>query len=154
MKQQDVFNKIGGIIKELNEQYKYLEAEPGNINELELELFVANTHFLTDNAEVLRKINLQSNTAKAVEKAVDKSEEKYFEPFTQQAEHVSQPANDQPAPHIDIAAEAPTDSYSYIREEPEVIRHELEVDESWVEDEDEIINESAAPVENTRGKKI
>lgn len=57
MKQMDVFKKIGGILKELNDQYNYLAADPGELNELELELFVANAHFLKDHAEILRRIN-------------------------------------------------------------------------------------------------
>ena len=31
MNQLEVFNKIGGIIKELNDQYKYLEANPAEL---------------------------------------------------------------------------------------------------------------------------
>ena len=54
MKQMDVFKKIGGILKELNDQYDYLAADPSELNELELELFVANAHFLKDHAEILR----------------------------------------------------------------------------------------------------
>lgn len=57
MKQMDVFKKIGGILKELNDQYDYLSADPSELNELELELFVANAHFLKDHAEILRRIN-------------------------------------------------------------------------------------------------
>ncbi|WPU97961.1 hypothetical protein SNE26_18200 [Mucilaginibacter sp. cycad4] len=57
MKQMDVFKKIGGILKELNDQYDYLAADPSELNELELELFVANAHFLKDHAEILRRIN-------------------------------------------------------------------------------------------------
>jgi type IV secretory pathway VirJ component len=56
MNQLDVFNRIGGIIKELNEQYKYLESNPQKLNDLELELFVANAHFLADHAEILSKL--------------------------------------------------------------------------------------------------
>ncbi|HEY0244071.1 MAG TPA: hypothetical protein VGC01_00785, partial [Mucilaginibacter sp.] len=48
---------------------------------------------------------------------------------------------DRPAPYIDIASDTPGDNYSYIRQETEVIRHELEIDESWVDDEDELIDE-------------
>jgi hypothetical protein len=59
MKQQEVFRKTGAIIKELNEQYEYLQNTADNLNDLELELFVANTHFLKDHAEILRKLNLQ-----------------------------------------------------------------------------------------------
>jgi hypothetical protein len=57
MKQQEVFKKIGGIIREINEQYEYLETVDGVLNELELELMVANSHFLTDHIEILRKLN-------------------------------------------------------------------------------------------------
>ncbi|GAB2697285.1 hypothetical protein GCM10027037_21650 [Mucilaginibacter koreensis] len=56
MKQQEVLKKIGGIISELSEQYQYMQAEPEHLNQLELELFVANAHFLADHAEILRKI--------------------------------------------------------------------------------------------------
>ena len=59
MKQQEVFRKTGAIIKELNEQYEYLQNTADDLNDLELELFVANTHFLKDHAEILRKLNLQ-----------------------------------------------------------------------------------------------
>ena len=53
----DVFKKIGGILQELNDQYDYLKADSSDLNELELELFVANAHFLKDHAEILRKIH-------------------------------------------------------------------------------------------------
>ncbi|SEO75810.1 hypothetical protein SAMN05192574_11274 [Mucilaginibacter gossypiicola] len=62
MKQMDVFKKIGGILKELNDQYDYLSADPSELNELELELFVANAHFLKDHAEILRRINERAVT--------------------------------------------------------------------------------------------
>jgi hypothetical protein len=69
MKQMDVFKKIGGILKELNDQYDYLSADPSELNELELELFVANAHFLKDHAEILRRINERAATpAQPVEK--------------------------------------------------------------------------------------
>lgn len=57
MKQMDIFKKIGGILQELNDQYDYLKAESSDLNELELELFVANAQFLKDHAEILRKIH-------------------------------------------------------------------------------------------------
>lgn len=62
MKQQDVFNKIGAILNELTEQYDYLKKDTSQLNELELELFVANAHFLMDHADILRKINAQTTT--------------------------------------------------------------------------------------------
>src|SRR4051812_8443856 len=71
MKQLEVFRKIGGIIKELNEQYQYIETNPENINDLELELFVANAHFLTDHAEILNKLNQRTKAETAKIKLVD-----------------------------------------------------------------------------------
>ena len=59
MKQQEVFKKIGVIINELNEQYEYLKTIDGPLNELELELFIANSHFLTDHVVILTKLNAQ-----------------------------------------------------------------------------------------------
>lgn len=122
MKQQEVFNKIGGIIKEINDQYQYLETIKGHLNDLELELFVANTHFLADHAEVLRKINAQNAPATPVdekpvaEKAITETppshEEIFFEPVIQTGNSLPK---DEP--------------------KPEIIRHELEVDENWQDDE-------------------
>ncbi len=122
MKQQEVFNKIGGIIKEINDQYQYLENIQGQLNDLELELFVANTHFLADHAEVLRKINIQNAPAKPVEdkpiaenptlETPPNHEEVFFEPVIQTGNSIPR---DEP--------------------KPEIIRHELEVDDSWEDDD-------------------
>jgi hypothetical protein len=57
MRQQDVFKKIGNILQELNEQYEYLKTQTDSIDDLELELFAANSHFLSDHLEILRKLN-------------------------------------------------------------------------------------------------
>ena len=79
MKQQEVFKKIGTIIKELNEQYDYLDKTEGSLNDLELELFVANAHFLADHSEVLKKLNLQSLQAQVkTPEPEPKKEEKYL----------------------------------------------------------------------------
>ncbi|RFZ90375.1 hypothetical protein D0C36_21525 [Mucilaginibacter conchicola] len=79
MKQQEVFRKTGAIIKELLDQYEYLQETQDDLNDLELELFVANTHFLKDHAEILKKLNLQrSQEQKALPPAV--VEEKKPEP--------------------------------------------------------------------------
>lgn len=166
MKQQEVFNKIGGIIKELNDQYQYLQNTPGSLNDLELEFFIANTHFLTHNIELLRKLTLQNNLTKPEEPSQQVNKEKFFEPLVQlpksATEKTATPAdetdiaadknhanlngnalNDQPAPQIDLTTESAGDDYSYIRKEPEIIRHELEVDESWIaEEEGELLNKS------------
>jgi len=148
MRQKEVFNKIGLILKELNDQYKYLEANPDDMNSLELELFVANAHFLKDHAEILNKINLQLSTTKPAlppAKEEPKTEEKYFEPV------VRQPAKQQNA--ASNSAEEPslinfeTSPELIAEEEPEIIRHELDVEEiaDWdEEDEEEILEASVA----------
>jgi hypothetical protein len=192
MKQLEVFRKIGGIIKELNEQYQYIETNPENINDLELELFVANAHFLTDHAEILNKLNQRtkaeigkiklvneviipqlpspvapevkqqplpvikpeqvakplSKNAEQVERALEKlkslTAEKFFEPVVQQpkrdAKRDAEPEGTQAeelTPEIDLTPATPKDSYSFEMEQPDVIRHELVVDESMATDEDE-----------------
>lgn len=146
MKQKEVFNKIGVIIKEITDQYKYLETNPDDLNALELELFVANAHFLADHAEILNKLNTQANTQRIVaknEEAVRK--EKYFEPV------VRQPEPEKPEPVIDTPAAEAKDSFSFIMDEPEVIRHELTADdipgfdeETEYPEEEEVLEEEVA----------
>jgi hypothetical protein len=161
MKQQEVFKKIGGIIQELNDQYEYLQTATDDLNDLELELFVSNAHFLTDHIEILCKLNLQKGSVKRVsQKPEPSSDKKYFEPVVQSmkpADEVSGPERfktglkeetievtnpiepeEQPVPEIDLTSGTPEDTYSFIRdEEPETIRHELVIDEAMAE-EDEI----------------
>jgi hypothetical protein len=157
MKQKEVFNKIGGIIQELSDQYEYLQTVIDDLNDLELELFVSNAHFLTDHIEILCKLNLQKNNIKkpAAEKQESLREQKFFEPVVQQMKHgngttETKPAKDikpvevpeniapeeQPAPQIDLSAETPIDSYSFIREEPQPVRHELILEEAQNFDEE------------------
>jgi hypothetical protein len=189
MKQLEVFNKIGGIIKELNDQYNYIENNPESINDLELELFVANAHFLTDHAEILSKLNQRNKTDKQKEeqaekigtradalvekpettappeKRFDKPEpektaeptkpatttEKFFEPVVQQPKRDLRRGvelagkSDDGASQIDLSSDTPKDSYSFMMEEPEIIRHELVVDEA--DDTDEEVAEPLAEEE-------
>src|ERR1700722_209552 len=74
MKQKEVFKKIGGIIEELSDQYEYLKTVNEDLNDLELELFAANAHFLTDHIEVLCKLNLQSQAERRPAEKTEKSE--------------------------------------------------------------------------------
>lgn len=197
MKQQDVFKKIGIIIKELNEQYDYLGGTDNQLNDLELELFVANAHFLAEHSEVLRKLNAQNTPPPApAPESEPLREEKYFEPVVQQvispaekpatedkpitlppdtpapvidAEITHEPVEDNsPVPHIDLAANGADDDFSFIRQqEPEIIKHELVLDESqnWEDEDDEGFKiddiaeteeevEEAAPVEVAEPKTV
>lgn len=60
MNQDDIFKKIGQIINELSDQYQYLAQNPQELNELELELFLANANFLSDHVQIIKKITGQS----------------------------------------------------------------------------------------------
>jgi hypothetical protein len=158
MKQKEVFKKIGGIIQELNDQYEFLQTATDDLNDLELELFVSNAHFLADHIEILCKLNLQKGSIKRVSlKPEASSEKKYFEPVVQSmkpADEIKEPKHveaepettieitnaiepeEQPVPEIDLTSGTPEDTYSFIRdEEPETIRHELVIDEAMEEED-------------------
>ncbi|MGQ7854763.1 hypothetical protein ACUN24_11005 [Pedobacter sp. WC2501] len=60
MNQQDIFRKIGSILTELNEQYQFLAQNPQQLNDLELELFLANANFLSDHVNIVKKLNATS----------------------------------------------------------------------------------------------
>lgn len=213
MKQKDVFKKIGGILQELSEQYEYLETVSDNLNDLELELFVANAHFLTDHIEILCKLNLQNRPKRPVTDKPEATtyEQKFFEPVVQQMKPgadvkgikstvppvkaaevevtnkrtepekpAEKPAEKSPKketqpeentepkfdfsakkseehsePKFDFSSDTPKDSYSFIREEPETIRHELILDEAetW-EDENEPEHEEVKEVKAEEEKKV
>jgi hypothetical protein len=168
MKQQEVFNKIGGIIKELSEQYEYLKATEEPLNDLELELFLANSHFLTDHMVILSKLNAQQ--ASAAQKETEKKPEpvqpkrtttpeppkntqepKYFEPLVQS---VPAPKNGVATPETkadDKQAEAEDITLKYIEpvndETPDTIRHELIIDEADLDEDDEFTDEPVAEIE-------
>lgn len=152
MRQQEVFNKIGVILKELNDQYKYLEANPDDMNSLELELFVANAHFLADHAEIINKLNLQAATAKAAlppaPKEAPKTEEKFFEPVVRQPVKLQKPiiAEEDEPPVINFEIAPPKTEKPVADPEPEMIRHELDIEEidDW-DDEEDIETEDAEP---------
>jgi len=165
MKQQEVFKKIGGILAELIEQYEYLKTVDGQLNELELELFLANSNFLTDHVLILSKLNAQNAAAPITQPPVaviadpeidsqPESSQNYFEPLVSVANNevknkseespsedykVSTVAenNDNPVPSIDLESGS-EDTYSFMHEdEPETIRHELVLDEADLDGEDE-----------------
>lgn len=167
MKQQEVFKKIGGIIKELSDQYEYLKTADEPLNELELELFLANSHFLTDHMVILSKLNAQATSA---QKEAEKSEQrpepaqparsttpeppknteepKYFEPLVQSAPASSNTAAVAEIKMAEEQAEPETNDDAMIvpviHEEPETIRHELIIDEADLDEEDDLVGEPLA----------
>ncbi len=58
MKQEALFKKLGNILNELNNQYEFLAQNPDQLSEVELELFLANTNFLVDHIQIIKKLNL------------------------------------------------------------------------------------------------
>ncbi|RZK14166.1 MAG: hypothetical protein EOO86_19080, partial [Pedobacter sp.] len=57
MNQQDIFKKVGHILAELNEQHQFLAQNPQQLNDLELELFLANADFLADHVRIVQKLS-------------------------------------------------------------------------------------------------
>jgi hypothetical protein len=179
MRKNEVFKKIGGILSELNNQYEFLQTVSGDLNDLEIELFVANAHFLADHVEILYKLNLQNRPAELPPEELTKTQEqkkipepKYFEPVVQQVRPAAEepeenptftssepleiesakirPQEEKPIPQIDLASERTENTHSYMREEePEVIRHELILDESEIWDDDFTIPEDEEILEDT-----
>ena len=76
MNQEDLFKKIGLILNELNSQYEFLAQNPQQLNELELALFHANADFLADHAQILIKVNKDSEQQlETTPLAIDRTEE-------------------------------------------------------------------------------
>ncbi len=78
MNQQEILKKIGQIIQELNDQQQYL-CKTSKINDLELELFIANADFLIDHIEVLKKLNGQNSIEETKQPEVNHIENKVFD---------------------------------------------------------------------------
>lgn len=72
MNQEDIFKKIGLILNELQDQYDFLAQNPQQLNELELELFLANANFLSDHVHIVKKAN-SSRVAKAISEPQESS---------------------------------------------------------------------------------
>ncbi|UKT64551.1 hypothetical protein [Pedobacter mucosus] len=70
MNQQDIFKKIGNILSEINEQYQFLAQNPDQLNDLEVELFLANANFLSDHVQIVKKLNVLKHETKPT-KATD-----------------------------------------------------------------------------------
>jgi hypothetical protein len=115
MKQKEIIKKIGTILKELQDQHEFIEKIKEPINDLELELFVANGHFLNDHIEIT---------------------EKFFEP-------VVQPVSTAPAERKETLAEdADFELADEITHEEPIIRHELRLEDiENPNDEDEELSD-------------
>ena len=158
MKQQEIVKKIGVILKELQDQYQFIEKTKEPINDLELELFAANGNFLSDHIEILRKINEQAAKAQSAKKS--HITEKFFEPVIQPVriaapekkeitpaeyadfEPAGEPEKEATELETSVFAEAHAETPEEpIAEEPTIeepiIRHELVLDDTDYLDDEE-----------------
>ncbi|WP_407425377.1 hypothetical protein [Arcticibacter sp.] len=73
----EIFKKAGNILSELTEQYQYIEENPQDLNDLELELLSANADFLAENLRVLKKLNAKKRSSETAvsEKAAGKDDD-------------------------------------------------------------------------------
>ncbi len=53
---KEIINKIGSIITDIADQYEYLSKNLEDVNELEMELFMANATFLADYIAILQRL--------------------------------------------------------------------------------------------------
>ncbi|MDF3076567.1 MAG: hypothetical protein K0S09_456 [Sphingobacteriaceae bacterium] len=104
MNKKEIFTKIGTIVNEIYEQYNYLSEHPDNLNELELELFLANSKFLAGHIEVFQKLNRAVQPEKPAVEEPQRATAPKPKPVESQApaekqpEAVSEPEPQQPKP--------------------------------------------------------
>lgn len=118
MNQADIFKKIGVILNELQEQYEFLAQNPEQLNELELELFLANANFLSDHVEIVRKLNAgraPKELPQRTEVSSAQAEQIPPRPVIQQQAPV---VDDLPEPKDYTFFEKPADLVEYVNEEP------------------------------------
>lgn len=135
MNQEDIFKKIGLILDELQDQYEYLAQNPKQLNELELELFMANANFLSDHVQIVRKLNstkvvkeIPEHTSAAPETVEEKVAELPVHPeeWSHQAEEIGE----------EIAEELNSNEIVAEKAEPVEVAKEIEqhqIKEAFVE---------------------
>ena len=143
MDKKDIFRKVGDIIHELNDQYQHLSKTPGNLNELEIELFVANANFLADHIKIIQKLNAaEASALKTPEKAeVDQSK------TTASAVH------EQPAMPVDTEQPAVEENGTQETNKPEPPGTDTFRFEIKNEDESDIYDVKEEPTENKEDAK-
>lgn len=162
MTKNEILKKIGIIIIELREQYDLTQLNRDDINDIELELFAANSHFLTDHIEILRKLNKQDvkplrqqpapepayadNTVKTVipemeEPVLNLPEDVYDAASAEPYAQANQTADEEPAPEPIIRHELFLDEKEMAAAEEEELNQEQEI----IEEETEYHTEQTEP---------
>ena len=151
MNQEDIFKKIGQILNELQDQYDFLAQNPQQLNELELELFLANANFLSDHVQIVRKIN-NNRVLKELpvhEEPIHKSipvQAEIIQPLQEEVEEVQEVVQGLDTPHLEQIEKEELQqedvpeidntmpSFEFIlNEEPETDKFEFEERKSVVE---------------------
>lgn len=125
MTKNEILKKIGIIIIELREQYDLTQLNRDDINDIELELFAANSHFLTDHIEILRKLN--NRDIKPLREGAT-PEPKFFETLVK----TTLPEMEQPQlnfPKENEIDDPEIEQPIHAEAKPVIIRHELVLDE-------------------------
>lgn len=89
---EEIFKKAGNILSELTEQYQYIEENPQDLNDLELELLSANADFLAENLRVLKKLNAKKQSAESA----------YSEKSAGKDDYAELPSNDRATNEISL----------------------------------------------------
>jgi len=133
MNQEDIFKKVGQILNELQDQYEFLARNPSQLNELELELFLANANFLSDHVQIVRKINSNKPLKVIPEHTEDQSPVVLVTPVSEQPEPVREP-------EVIILPEPVN--------EPEMLKEKTleELEAEYAANEPELVNEEPAAV--------
>lgn len=132
MNQEDIFKKVGQILNELQDQYEFLAQNPKQLNELELELFLANANFLSDHVQIVRKIN-NNKVLKAIPEHTETPAEinspvevvKEEIPAPQVAEIVAEAEEFQVQEHEASLAEEVTEEIETVEEVTEPLKFEF-----------------------------
>ncbi|WP_285009216.1 hypothetical protein [Pedobacter faecalis] len=119
MNQTDIFRKIGGILNELQDQYEFLAQNPEQLNELELELFLANADFLSDHVQIVRKLNHNKPVKQLAERAEPEIAEVIQEPERVPViDEPLEPGHPTEAPKDYAFFERPEELVKFVAEEP------------------------------------
>ncbi|WP_276089919.1 hypothetical protein [Pedobacter sp. JY14-1] len=116
MNQADIFRKIGNILNELTEQYDFLARNPEQLNELELELFLANASFLSDHIDIIRRLNIAKPVKHLSEPAKDARQEEASQQSVEPPVTNAPVVDDLPEPKDYSFFEKPADLVEYVQE--------------------------------------
>lgn len=116
MNQADIFRKIGNILNELTEQYDFLARNPEQLNELELELFLANASFLSDHIDIIRRLNIAKPAKQRSEYTKDARQEEASQESVEQPVTNAPVVDDLPEPKDYSFFEKPADLVEYVQE--------------------------------------